>query len=414
MGISPLKRWTSLGACSLILVAAAAACGADPETGAVSVVDSAGVALVMNTGTGIWRSGEGWTVEEVRSLGAAEGDPDYEFGMIGGLDVDPDGRILVADLQARAIRVYAPDGTFERSIGSAGSGPGELGLAIAGPFLVEREVWVPDLENQRVTRFSPEGELQGSFRLDFTVGIPIRWDELPGDLLLAQLRATSRTEPTAAPSGDPVVSLAADGSVQDTILVLPPGESFQMSGGQVQVRLFASEPIWDADDDGRIVSGRSDEYRIEVRDREGELRRVVSRPFERRPVTARDQEVILAAVKDAARQQGVPEEAIETVFAGVAFADFYPNFASLLAGPDGTIWVQAIRTGTDIAADGADFDVQDLGSSEWDVFDGDGRYLGVVSFGVRFQPLRVIGDRFYGVARDELGVQAVSVYQLVR
>jgi hypothetical protein len=48
------------------------------------------------------------------------------------------------------------------------------------------------------------------------------------------------------------------------------------------------------------------------------------------------------------------------------------------------------------------------------VFDADGQYLGVVSFGVRFQPLRVIGERFYGVARDELGVQAVSVYQLIR
>jgi len=398
----------------MALIASTAACAGDSEPGAATVVDSSGVALVMNTGTGLWRSGEGWTVEEVQSLGVAEGDPDYEFGMIGGMDVDPDGRMLVADLQARAIRVYNPDGTFERTIGSAGSGPGELGLAIAGPFLVEREVWVPDLQNQRVTRFSVEGELQGSFRLDFTGGIPIRWDEMQGDRLLAQLRATSGPEAASVPSADPIVSFAMDGSVRDTLLVLPPGEGLQISGGQVRMRVFASEPVWDVGEDGRIVSGRSDEYRIEVRDAEGTLRRVVSRPFERQPVTARDQEVILNAVKDAARQQGVPEDAIETVFGALEFAEFYPNFASLLAGPDGTIWVQAIRTGTEIAGEGADFDPQDLGSTEWDVFDGDGQYLGVVSFRVRFQPLRVIGDRFYGVARDDLGVQTVSVYQLVR
>ena len=58
--------------------------------------------------------------------------------------------------------------------------------------------------------------------------------------------------------------------------------------------------------------------------------------------------------------------------------------------------------------EGGEFDPQDLGSDEWEVFEGEGRFLGVTEFPSRLQLLRTLGDRFYGVARDELKVQSLE------
>jgi hypothetical protein len=391
-------------------------CGEPSDTSGTwggSVVDSAGVMFVTNPSTGLWDSGEAWTVEEELTIGAPDGDPELEFGQITGVDVDEGGVIYVADLLAREVRVFAPDGSYIRTISSPGSGPEELGSAIAGPFL-NGDVQVADLQNQRVSRFSREGEFLGSFHLDFTRGIPMRWDEAPGGTLVAQLRRIDPTGASSVPTGDVVVSFTAEGVMGDTLLALTPGESLQVGGGSIQMRVFGTEPIWDMGDDGRLVSGRNDEYRIEIRGLDGGLRQVVSLPFERRAVTDRDQQVILDAVSEAAERQGVPPEAMRMLSELLTFGDEYPAFASLLAGPHGSLWVQRLRTGTDLVGDEATFDVQDLGSNEWEVFDAEGRYLGVVEFPDHFQPLRVLGDRFYGITRDELDVQSLTVYRLVR
>lgn len=399
------------------LIAVALTAGACGDGGSSSwqgsVVDSAGVAVVSNPATGLWSPDERWTVEPELSIGVTDGDPEYQFGQIVGIDIDSDGRVYVADLQAREIRAFAADGRWLSTIGSPGTGPGELGMAIAGPFLIGDEVRVADLMNQRISRFSTEGEILGSVRFDLTSGVPVRWDETGEDQLVAQLRAMGPVTPNAAPSGDPVVSYSEEGAVTDTLLVLPPGQSLQLRGGQMRMRIFDSEPMWDLGEDGRLVSGRNSEYRIEVRDAGGVLRQVVTRPFEKRPVTERDQQVILDAISEAARSQGVPAQSLEAALRQFTFADYYPAFASLFAGPEGSLWVQRIRTGTELAGEEGTFDAQDLGSSEWDVFDDDGRYMGVVDFPVRFGPVRLEGDRFYGIARDELGVQSVGVYRLI-
>jgi hypothetical protein len=70
-------------------------------------------------------------------------------------------------------------------------------------------------------------------------------------------------------------------------------------------------------------------------------------------------------------------------------------------------------SGDEIAGDEATFNIQDLGSSTWDVFDAEGRYLGPVTFPGKYQPIRAMGDRFYGIARDELDVQSLKVYRVI-
>ena len=49
----------------------------------------------------------------------------------------------------------------------------------------------------------------------------------------------------------------------------------------------------------------------------------------------------------------------------------------------------------------------------YDVFDSDGRYLGPVRLPIRFTPLEIGRDYVLGVAKDELDVEYIELYDLV-
>ncbi|HSM59816.1 MAG TPA: hypothetical protein VK849_03420 [Longimicrobiales bacterium] len=391
-----------------------AACGGGEGAGwAGTVTDSAGIAVVRNPSEGLWAEGEAWTLVEELAIGAMDADAAYQFGLIIGVDVDAEGNVYVADLQARDVRVFDPAGAWLRTIGRPGSGPGELGPAMNGVFVIGGEVVVPDLSNARVQRFSREGDPVASEPLELSRGVPLRWDLTSGGRLVVQRRAVNVSDTTAPPAGDPIVTLPLDGGAVDTLAVLPVGESVQFAGGQARIRFFDPEPIWDADAQGALLTARNNAMRFEVRDSDGSLRRVITFPHEPKPVTDRDEQILRDAIADAARRQGAAPQAVQAFVQQAQFADNYPAFVSLAVGPEGSVWVQRMRSGDELVGEEGAFDVQDLGSAEWDVFDAEGRYLGVVTFPGKFQPIRSMGDRFYGVARDELDVQSLKVYRVV-
>jgi hypothetical protein len=200
----------------------------------------------------------------------------------------------------------------------------------------------------------------------------------------------------------------------DTLAMLAEGATFTMQDGAARFRFFEPEPLWDTGSDGTLLIALNSDYRIEVRDAEGTLRRVVTKAYERRPVTDGEKQTMLVAIRRMmAEQGGVPPATVDQLLQNASFADHYPALAQVLSGPDGTVWVQHVRTANEIAESG-EVNLQDLGSSEWDVFDAEGRFLGVMSLPERFQPMRIEGDGFWGVERDELDVPSVVLYHLRR
>ena len=377
-----------------------------------TVTDSAGVVFVANPADGMWGEGEGWTVREALSVGGAlDGDPAYQFGMVTGVGVDAEENLYVLDQQAREVRVFDPEGRWLRSFGKPGSGPGEMGMQAAALLVVGDEVWVPDLQNQRVNRYALDGTPVGEVRIDLQRGIPVRWDGPVEGRPLAQIRVLNLVDPEAPRGGDPIVAYGPDGAVVDTLMTLGMGETLSMERGGPSVGLFAPEPVWDLGSDGRLVTGRNHEFRLEVRDPSGALERVVTLPRERAPVTEQDREGIFESLRQAAADQGAPPQAVEMMLQRMTIGDHFPVFMSVLVGPEGTLWTQRVRPGSEAAGSGA-FQIDGMGSPDWDVFDADGRYLGVVSFPERAQPLLVRGDRVYAVAWDAMDVQRVAVYRV--
>ena len=57
--------------------------------------------------------------------------------------------------------------------------------------------------------------------------------------------------------------------------------------------------------------------------------------------------------------------------------------------------------------------IEDIGAKDWDVFDDEGRFLGVVTMPPRFSPRVIVGSKIYGVFRDDLDVQYAMRLQIV-
>ena len=410
-----------------VLVAAAGVCacgggGADGGSGdwGGTIRDSAGIAIVENPEAGLWEAGGGWTVSEVLRIGTSGADADYQFGQITGIAELADGRIAVFDTQGQEMRLYSADGAYLQTIGGPGSGPGEFGLG-AGPILVGPgdTLVVPDVTNQRVNRFAPDGEPLGSFPLNFASGIPMAWLDTQGGEIVTQMRAMAfpgQARPTSENAGnDVLVRRRTDGTVIDTALVVKSGGTFQLGDGAGSIEFFAPEPVWALTEDG-VMYGVTDDYRFFVYGPDGALARIISRPFESRAVAGEDQQYLIDAMARIWEDFGVPPPAIEQLRGTIGFAETYPAYALLRGGPEGSIWVQRLRDlGAMTVEERENFNpMLGFGSPTWDVFDAEGRYMGRVEMPDRFQPIRFEDDRIYGVWTDDLDVQYALILEVER
>jgi len=374
--------------------------------------DSAGVVVVRNPVQGIWAEGEGWTLEEELRLGSLAGDPNYQFGQVGTIAVDSRGQIYVSDSQAQHVRVFSPDGEYLRTVGGPGSGPGELALGASALLLALGDtLLIPDVRNRRINRFDASGTNLSSLPLEPERERTLRFNWKGVGKAAAQLRPVGTPEGPAPDPTDAIVVVDPSGIMGDTLLRFPSGGLFQGPG----IHYFTPEPVWNLTDSLTVLYGVNNAYRVGLYDGTGSLQRLVTRPLEPAPITDRDIRAFFAYLDRAWLASGVPPSRLAANHARVHFAENLPVFASLHMGYRGSLWVQPVQAPgllSDEEIELYNF-VEDFGASDWDVFDGDGRYLGAVEMPPRFQPRVFIEDRVYGVWRDEYDVQYVMRLKIV-
>jgi hypothetical protein len=400
------------------LCAAAAACAGEADSAAQwggTMEDSSGVQLVMNTSRALWTESSRWGLEEVLTIGTAAGEPEYQFGQIAGVAVTSDGRILVVDQQAQHLKVFAPDGTYERTIGQAGSGPGEFGPGMAGVLVGRADtIIVPDMGNQRVNVLRLDDSDASSFRMSFERGIPARWDMTAAGDLVYQLRALNLPNTEQRDTLDLIARVTYGGELVDTLMTPARGRSFTFSDeGAPQRRVFSPEPVWALFGDDGICFAVNDAFRLSFYE-DGSLVRVVTLPHEPKPVTEADIDFFMETVQRLLEEQGIPPEQIEIIKGTFGFADYFPAFLQFLPGPDGSLWVQRVQEPTGMTEEERESwnPLLDLGATVWDVFDEEGRYLGELPMPGRFQPVIFENDLMYGISRDEFDVQYVKVLRV--
>ncbi len=114
-------------------------------------------------------------------------------------------------------------------------------------------------------------------------------------------------------------------------------------------------------------------------------------------------------MKSAIEGLGFPPQAWQIIRQGLSFGDHFPAYAQFLSGPNGSLGVQHHVVPSELSDDELrDFNPQTgLGAPNWDVFDRQGRFPGTLEMPDRFQPVRFLPDRIYGIWRDEMDVQYV-------
>lgn len=406
---------------SLLVLGPFAACaGGGSPSWQGTMVDSGGITIVRNPAQGLWAGDDTWTVTELLSIGTAEGDPDYQFGQIqaaSSIGITSDGRIVVLDAQGRHLKVFTTEGRYERTIGGPGGGPGEIGAGASAVLIAPGDTIVlSDVGNQRVNLYLLDGTFVRSVPLSFSEGIPFRWESTADGRIVAQFRRLAFPGSTAPPdSMDALVRWRLDGSIGDTLMRVPSGKTLSFAGGTPQVTVFSPEPSWALLGD-KVLYGVNDQYRIGVYGAGSQLERVVEKPFERAPVTDDDKQAYRDLIGQAAADQGAPPQAVQQFLSTLKFEEHYPAYAQMLGGIDGSIWIQRLRTPSSLTPEERKgFNPQyDLLSPDWDVFDGEGRFLGVVQMPTRFQAVKFVGSTIYGIRRDELDVQYVVVLRVVQ
>ena len=92
---------------------------------------------------------------------------------------------------------------------------------------------------------------------------------------------------------DMIVTLATDGSVLDTLRRFPPGGTLNLGNpNSPEINLFTAEPVWQIAEDMRLLFGINDNYRIGIYSPDGELERVITKPFELTPIGETDQDLM--------------------------------------------------------------------------------------------------------------------------
>lgn len=375
---------------SLVLLLILASCGDPPSSDRTGTVDTLpdGAVRVASPATGLWTDTTLWRLEEDLRLGSVESSGPEQFGEVTDLAVDAFGRIWVAEGQAQEIRVFGPDGSWVRTVGREGQGPGEF----VGPDAVrwgpDGRLWVVDQGNARVSVFDTAGNyLSGHVRPVTSHHMP--W---PGEIMddgtvveMTLVRGPDELERR-------LVRWDTTGAVLDT-LRLPAFERrlwvAESENAMAQTTVpYTPRLSWELLPNGVLWFGTGESYRLVARLLEGgDTLRLVERAYDPVPVTAAEKDSAMTGLDWLRQQGGRPDRG--------DIPDQRPAFRNFSVDRVGRLWVRP-----SLAADS-------LRMRRFDVFDPDGRYLGPVDSPVMLRPnprLVFRDGHLYGVTVDALNV----------
>jgi hypothetical protein len=387
---------------SVPMVAATMACGGTADAASTVWAGTAdtlpsGRVVVTNPATPLWSDGEAWTfTEELRIGSFDEGGPD-SFGQVIALDVDDYGRIWALESQANEIRVFDAAGTHVRTVGRKGGGPGEFGGPAHAEFGPDGNLWVPDPQNGRVSVVDTTGALVEEHRMDggffispwpggfdlegrFYLPVPVMVD---GDYTLATVMHDLDLNPL-----DTLPALVNPNPPERFELVSPDGES----------RLIATVPFSPGLTTHLAPSGTmwgmmTGEYRLFEVDLNGDTLRTIRAAYDPLPVTDVDRDAALEGLSWFTDQGGRID--------GSKVPSVKPAAWNIFVDDQRRVWVNRVTDNPP--------------GQDYDLFDGEGRFLGPVEFPAPLNSVRrVKGNNIYGVTRDDLGVPYIVRLRITR
>lgn len=382
----------SLTSALVIATSLATACGnRDNSAGALSTtVDSSGVSVVTGRATDVALP---WTFTELYRLGGADsGVTSFTRANISNVSTNGTDRIAVLDPDNNnTIQLFDSSGTWIRSLGATGSGPGEMQFPRDVRLTADGRLMVYDIMKQALLQWDATGEILPEHRLVHSGSVSTVVPVGNGELYVGVF-----TTDTVAR-----VSRLEQWTTSDTVvidsLVGPRPKMVQFSCvGLSLPPLFTGELAWAAGA-GSVAITTQSSYVIDIRDR-GKLVRSIRRNIP----------PIAAVADDAAK---LYPDGLKVVFEGggcvtpskeigekLGVAPTLPVVRRLVFDPVGRLWVER-------------YTFEDE-TPKVDVFDADGRYEGTVTG--RSLPLGFLGtDRvLFPIEDATTGVTVVGVFRV--
>ena len=350
--------------------------------------------------------------EEVYRVGSIAGNAWEQFSRVSAVGFGESGNLHVMDDQGGRVVVVSEVGELVHEFGRIGDGPGEFAgntnTAVGFTVLRDGRTVVFDPGHSAFDVFGPDGEFERSVRMPgnsmylMRTLLPARDGE---NVITTSVDAFGMGGRAGGPepSFRPVyrLVLTGDEAVQDTVI-----RAWRPSGDPDG---FEPELMAGALPGGGLVYTDSSAYAIKVATENGELTRVLSRPFQPEPVTdrIRDREIErrLEENEERTARSNSPIAAMagEMRREQIRNMEFYhevPVVRDLQTTWEGTIWV--LRRGEEGASDGP-----------IDVLTPDGRYIGTFAAGTTGMPDAFGPDGLAAfIERDEFDVASVAVRRL--
>lgn len=372
------------------VVLAAAACGRGPPAG-VTVTDSAGVRITLSRD--VQHAFAVVDSPAILSLGGPDARGPTQFANVQGVHVDRRGNLWVADGQSDEVRLFHSDGSFWKSVGGRGEGPGEfMSVRLLGSFRGD-SVAVWDDAQGRLTVLDSAGEIARAVTAHGGDAYPPNAFHVFADgTVLTRIRPVVKAgalEPgTILP--DTAIFARVDYSAAHTEAEGgAPAPKWLWTGHSTVPIPFTVNPGFDVSgDEVQTTSGTA--FRLRVF-RDGHLVESYGLDRDPAPVTARDRQDYSDMFG-----AGASPRAKEYLSAlrDPHVPKLLPAYRSLVVADDGNVWAERYRYGT------------------FDVYGANRAFLGTVQ--VPVQLTQVVGSKLVGVWRDAMNVEYVRIYRFRR
>ncbi|MDX2260221.1 MAG: 6-bladed beta-propeller [Gemmatimonadales bacterium] len=371
------------------------ACDTSTQAPSLSTTtDSSGVAIVVGPAAD---SALPWTLTEVRRIGGADTGV-ASFTQFSTSSVATDGRNTIAVLDwsgTERIQLFDSSGTWLRSVGAKGGGPGELQSPSGITMDPDGRILAFDYEKMAVVQWAADGSSTGETKWNGEHGFPWGVPRMMGDTMLVVVQVTDslqrvirleRRVPGGTVAVDSTVGPAPTMVMLSCVgLALPP--------------LFTGELAWSMGSN-LIATTAQSRYVVDVREG-GRLVRSVRRAIT--PVAATNADAARLYPEGMKVRFGGGRECVtpsSEVAEKIGVAPTLPLVKAVAVAPDGTLWVQRFT-----------FEGE---TPSVDLFDREGRYLGTVVG--KPVPLGFLGNELvlFPIENADDGTRVIGVYRITR
>jgi len=403
----------------------AAACSSRSDSGRAvpwrTAFDSTGDTIVARTTGDVPNKLIRHLVLEQR-IGEADGSDTLTFGQIAHIAVTKDNQIFVFDAQGPSLKLFDSSGTFVRFVGHKGGGPGEFEQVNGMNVVPNGSLVLWDASHGRMNVYSTTGDYSTQWSVPIS-GI-FDWNGLHTDADGIIVLRTPLSRTGFFGEGG-FLRFDSTGALIDTVRIPKWVDSTPLltasSGnppGLVQARPlpFAPQLAYAWSWAGSLLSGPSSRYEIHA-SKAGTKPLTVVRDVEAVPVLPGEADDERAWVT-ASLRRSFPNWS----WSGPDIPAHKPAYAGFWTGYDGQIWVSVYSLGERLALPEPAWDAAPGAPppplrhyrepNVYDVFESNGTYVGRVRLERGQQIMRMRGNRVWGVLTDSLGVSYVARWRV--